>query len=292
MVLGHLEKARELYREEIAVRESFSPAKANDWESRRELAGLYAELATLTVKLGDRVEGQKLYDRSVLIREQVAAEKPDFWPAQNDLALSYNNQGSMRFPLGGEPKEAREFHRKALDVLRNRARLDPADFENKQSLGLTLYYEATCALRSGDKDGAAAGYGECLKIFKELDTEPTAKLQKAYLMLALARCGDHAGAATIAEALVAIPPKDEAIYVQAACGFALAFGAARAAGGSDPALVRHYIERALECLRAAKNRGFEDVVGLETDTDLEAIRTDPAFQALIGEFRQPVGKRP
>ncbi len=38
VVLGHLEKARELYREEIAVRESFSPAKANDWEARRELA--------------------------------------------------------------------------------------------------------------------------------------------------------------------------------------------------------------------------------------------------------------
>ena len=45
LTLGHLEKARELYREEIAVRESFSPAQANDWESRRELAGLYAELA-------------------------------------------------------------------------------------------------------------------------------------------------------------------------------------------------------------------------------------------------------
>ena len=45
LALGHLEKARELYREEIAVRESFSPAKANDWESRRELAGHYAELA-------------------------------------------------------------------------------------------------------------------------------------------------------------------------------------------------------------------------------------------------------
>ncbi len=125
VVLGHLEKARELYREEIAVRESFSPAKAKDSEARRELAGLYAELATLTVKLGDRVEGQKLYDRSVSIREQVAAEKPDFWPAQNDLALSYNNQGSMRFPLGGDPKAAREFHRKALDVFRKRASARP-----------------------------------------------------------------------------------------------------------------------------------------------------------------------
>ena len=125
--------------------------------------------------------------------------------------------------------------------------LDPAKFENKQSLGLTLYYDATCALHSGDKDGAAAGYLECLKIFKELATDPTAKLQKAYLMLALARCGDHTGAAAIAEELVKVPPKDEAIYVQAADGFALASGVARAVGGKDADLVQHYIKRALEC---------------------------------------------
>ncbi len=127
VVLGHLEKARELYREEMDVRESFSPDKAKDSEARRELAGLYTELATLNVKLRDPGEGQKLYDRSASIREQIAAEQPDFWPAQNDLALSYNNQGSMRFPLGGDPKAARELHRKALDIFRERAKLDPAD---------------------------------------------------------------------------------------------------------------------------------------------------------------------
>ena len=99
------------------------------------------------------------------------------------------------------------------------------------------------------------------------------------------------GPPTIAEELVKTPPKDEAIYVQAACGFALAAAAARAAGG-DADLVQHYIERALECLRDAKDRGWADVVGLETDTDLEPIRKDPAFQALLGEFRQLVGKRP
>ncbi len=201
MALGHLDKARELYRDEFAVRESFSPDKAKDWEARRELASHYAQLATLTVKMRDLDQGRKLYDKCASIREQVAAEKPDFWPVQNDLALSYNNQGSVRFPLGGDPKAAREFHLKALDVFRQRTRLDPLDFDSKHTLGLTIYYDATCALHSGDKDGAAAGYLECLKIFKELDTEPTAKPQKADLMLALARCGDHAGAATIAEAL-------------------------------------------------------------------------------------------
>jgi len=103
-------------------------------------------------------------------------------------------------------------------------------------------------------------------------------MRQSDLMLALARCGDHAGAARIALALVAKPPKDERIYVQAACG--------------DAVLVQRYTTAALDCLRKAKERGWADVVSLTTDTDLEPIRNDPAFQGLLGEFRRPGEKRP
>ena len=72
---------------------------------------------------------------------------------------------------------------------------------------------------------------------------------------------------------MATPPKDEGLYVQAACGYALAAGAA----GSDARLVRRYTDKAIDCLREAKKRGWADVVSLETDTDLEPIRNDPAF---------------
>ena len=81
-----------------------------------------------------------------VIREQVAAEQPDSWPAQNDLALSYNHQGihalspwaTTRRPRGSSTARPSTSSEK-------RARLDPADFENKHTLAETLYYEATCA---------------------------------------------------------------------------------------------------------------------------------------------------
>jgi len=288
LTLGHLEKARDLYREEIAIRESFSPEEANKWESRRELAGYYADLATLNVRLGDLVEGQRLYDKCASLREQVAAQRSDSWPELNDLALSYNNQGSMRFPQGRDAAAARPFHKKALAVFEKRAKADPLDFDNKRTLAWTLYYEATCALHSGDKDGATAGYRQCLEIRKELAKEPKPKIPQAELMLALARCGDHAAAAKIAKALVATPPKDEGLYVQSACGYALAAGAA----GGEATLVKQYTTAALDCLRKAKARGWADVVSLKTDTDLEPIRNDPAFQALVAEFQRPGENRP
>jgi tetratricopeptide (TPR) repeat protein len=286
--LGHLEKARELYKEEFGARASFSPASAKVWENRRELAGHYADFATLNVRLADLVEGQRLYDKCTELREQIASQRPGSWPELNDLALSYNNQASMFFPQGSDPAAARKFHQKALDLFKKRAKDAPLDFDTKHMLELTLYYEATCALQSGDKKGAAAGYHQCLAICKELATQPNYKHLQADLMLALARCGDHAQAAKIAAALVATPPKDESLYVQSACGYALAAGAA----GGDAALVASYTAAAVDCLRKAKERGWTDVARFKTDTDLEPIRNDPAFQALLGEFRRPGEKRP
>jgi eukaryotic-like serine/threonine-protein kinase len=280
--LGHLAEARELYRKEIDARASLSPAMANQWDCRRELAGLYSQLGSVNARAGDRDEAQRYYDQCAELREQFARERPDAWSVQNDLGLSYNHQASMRFPLGRDAKAAIEFHRKALAVFRKRAQADPSDLDNKRTLGITLYYEATCVLHSGDKIGADAGYHECLKIFRELANEPMVKKPQAELMLALARCGEHAKAAEIAEKLVETPPKDEGLYVESARGFALA--AAAAAG--DAGRVQHYIDRALECLREAKKRGWKDVVGIESDTDLEPIRNQPAFQTLLTELRQ------
>ena len=280
--LGHLDKARDLYRQEIEIRESFSAAAAGEFENRRELAAFIAERAAMYVRKGDNDEAMRLYDKVASLRSQNAAVQPESWPVQNDLALSYNNQASMRFPNGAHPALAREFHAKALEILRKRAKADPEDAANKKVLAETLYYDATCALYAGDKPGAAAGFQECLKLCRELVKQTDPKGMQLNLMLALGRCGEHVEAAKIAHALVATPPKDENLYIHAALGYAVA----SAAEGADKQAKEHYTSAALECLRNAKNRGWADVVTLKKDTDFEPIRNDPGFQVLVQEFEQ------
>jgi tetratricopeptide (TPR) repeat protein len=308
--LGHLEQARDLYRQEIAIRESYSPAHAGKFENRRELAGFYSERAAMYVRMGDNDEARRLYDKVVSLRSQNAAEQPDFWPAQNDLALSFNNQASMRFPNGKEPALAREFHRKALEILWKRAKADPQDAANKKVLAETLYYEATCAMYAGDKPGAAAGFSESLKVCKELVKQSDPKGMQINLMLALGRCGQHVEAAKIARSLVATPPRDENVYIQAAMGYAVAssgtaddkqakerytfiqaacgHAVASAAAAADKRAKENYTAAALECLRSAMKRRWNDVVTLKNDTDLEPIRTDPGFQALLKDLEKKV----
>ena len=84
------------------------------------------------------------------------------------------------------------------------------------------------------------------------------------------------------------PPKDEFLYEQAACGYALAAETVAA----DPALVRRYISAALDCLRQAKKHGWNDPSTLEIDPDLEPLRKDPEFQALLEEFKKAAKKKP
>ncbi len=248
--LGHLEKARDLYRQEIETRESFSATQAGDFESRRELAGFISARAAMYVHDGDNDEALRLYDKVAALRSQLATERADLWPVQNDLALSYNNQASMRFPNGKDPALARDFHRKALEILKKRAKADPENAENKKVLAETLYYEATCALHAGDKAGAAAGFQEGLALCRELVKQPDPlKGTQVNLMLALGRCGEHLEAAKIADLLVAKPPNDGNVFIEAALGYAVA----SAATGDDKQAKERYTQAALECVRQAKS---------------------------------------
>ena len=61
LVLGHLESARELYREELQARTKFSAALARDEDSRRELAGLYEKLGELSFRMKQPEEGRRYY---------------------------------------------------------------------------------------------------------------------------------------------------------------------------------------------------------------------------------------
>jgi eukaryotic-like serine/threonine-protein kinase len=288
MALGHLAKASEIYKREISIRDSFSDGLRNSIESRRELAGLYERLAQLALRMNQVEQAREYYDQCEDIREAVLLERPNLWPAVNDRARSYNNAAFLLFPRGGDPAGARALHREALALLEERAKADPGNFEIKHVLAETLYYVATTALHSGDAKAAADDYRRVLNIRKELASQPKAKMSQVDLMLALARCGEHAEAATIAEMLVKSPPKDEQLYFFSACGYALAAGCV----SKDQALARKYTDKAVECLRNGKERGWSDLGSLQTDPDLAPIRNDPAFQALLTEFARPADKKP
>ena len=279
--LGHLEAARELFAEEEKVRESLSLLFAEIDEHRRQLAGMYEQIGDLKIRMNQPDESRRCYDRSTEIRQQVLARHPGEWQCILDLALSYNNGGMMRYPQGKDPAAARVYHRKALDLIEARVKSDPSNLETRAALARTLYYDATCALHSGDLAGAAAEYRRCLDLRKSMVDEKSAKYPQVDLMVALARCGEHAEAAKIAHALAAAPPTNENFYYQAACGYSIAAGCV----GNDKALAERYTSAAIASLQKAKKAGWNDAYTLEIEPDLDTVHSDPRFRALIEEMR-------
>ena len=100
MVLGHLDKAHEMYRDEVQIRDRFSEALAADEDSRRELAGLYEKLAELSLRMKRPEEGKRYYDLTAEKRLEFLAEHPTYWPAVYDVARTYNNAGFVHYPAG------------------------------------------------------------------------------------------------------------------------------------------------------------------------------------------------
>jgi tetratricopeptide (TPR) repeat protein len=226
--------------------------------------------------------------QALRLREEISAQNPDEPQAYWDVLLSFEKLGHYELIYSRDPKMAGQFYQKALDGFIQRLKAERESVRAKMDVALAHYYVATAALRAGDRDSAMAHYRECRDIREELAKDPQTKITSLELMLALARTGDHRTAAEIAEGLIKEPPLDARIYFHSTCGFALSASAAASLPPSAEStrLVRHYTDRALAALRLALNHGWKSAEMVTTDPDLDPIRADLRFAALLDEFRK------
>lgn len=84
----------------------------------------------------------------------------------------------------------------------------------------------------------------------------------------LSRKGQHERALAVDRRLAELLPGDFVIRYNLACSLAV--------GG--------HRREAIQALRAALEQGYDDFEYLETDSDLDALRDDPAYRALMREY--------
>ena len=286
--LGDPAKARDKYREELALREQLSHNAADQLEARRERSGLSDKLGDLSNSLGEPREAREHFEQALALRREIAAQNPDETQTQRDVLLSLQKIGNQELIYSRDPKTARQVYQEALDGFLERLKAEPESVRARMDVALAHYYVGTADLRAGDRDAAMAHYRASRDIREVLAKDPKAKLNSLDLMLALARTGDHTRASEIAEAMIKEPPLDARIYFHSACGFALSAGAVASLPptAESARLVRHYTDRALDSLRLAFKRGWKSAEGVATDPDLDPIRTEPEFAALLEQFRK------
>ena len=284
---GRPEEARTCYDEEVAVRESIPEPLRSVYEVRRELSGLHEKLGDLCLSLGDPDGARDHLERSFENRRALADADPENVPNLRDIYRSYEDFGHFALMRLADPAGARTYYQQAVDGMAGLVARDEQSAIFREDLALAHYFLATALLKLGDREGSLASYRRCRDLRRPLAADPEARMARLNLMLALARCGDHDEAATIARELIARDPRNAQLSVEAACGLALSAGAAAEAADAD--LARSYADEAVAALRDAIGRGWRDYDRLKVDPDLDPIRDAPAFVALLDDPEAAAG---
>jgi tetratricopeptide (TPR) repeat protein len=167
-------QAIEAYRESIALWRAWLKARPDDLASRRELAGIHNNLASLVYYQGDLDAALAEYRESLAMRQKMADARPDVPEHQKDLADTHNNLGVLLGSLGRND-EALKQHRLALKI-------QTALCEKHRTRGVfwrdlaSGYNNLAAALDAvDDKEAAVAAYRKSIDVLvRLLDEYPTA----------------------------------------------------------------------------------------------------------------------
>jgi serine/threonine-protein kinase len=290
--LGKVDEALEALAACEAARGELSREAAATRAQRQEHAGMLELKGKILLKRGRVDDGRLAFEESFTIRERDARSAPDSLSARNNFYLSIITLGHFALLVADDPAEALRLYTRAREGFE---RLREADRQNvgwTRNLAKTWYYAGEALRRLDETDASSRAFGACLALREELDAtlgdaHPEKKMVELELAVAKARGGEAATAAAIVAAVLETPRRDNRLGFHAAC--ALAQAAAAAADGSEAARHRDGALALLDGLVAA---GWDDADALRTDPDLEPVRDDPRFAAMLGRIPPPGAKRP
>jgi serine/threonine-protein kinase len=240
--------------------------------------------------LGSVEEARQQLQRALVLRRRAVQEEPTSAAAKRELGAALDAQGDLEAEQG-HAAAALEAYRQANEVYVALCKKEKDNLEDLWYLGHSHYRLAAAYQLAGDTEAAAREGAEALKVREVLVAKDPKNVQfRTELMLARARCGQHAEAARAAAELRREAGKHAGVLFSIARAYALCAAAVGSrkgsASASGSALERQYGEAALDTLRQALGHGYKDREALRRNPDLSAVRGSASFQALL-EQRPP-----
>jgi tetratricopeptide (TPR) repeat protein len=264
-------------------------------EYRLELAQGHNGLGLLLAGLGRSTEAAAVYRAALKLKGELAAQHPAVPEYRQELARSHSNLGLLLAELG-KGTEAEAAYRAALKLDEELATQHPAIPDYRHELAGTLvnladllrqqqhYAQARALLKEAEPHHQAA--------LKTTPSHPGYRLfyrnNRVVLALTLTGLGEHAAAARTAEQLASLGVSPATDMYNAACVLALCVPLAakdtKLPEAERPKQARAYTDRAMELLRQAIAKGYQDIAHLKKDTDLDPLRSREDFKKLLAEL--------
>ena len=228
--------------------------------------------------------------------QALVADYPDVPEYRHSLGRTYRALGAHYYNNLQQAEKAQAAHQQALQIYQKLAHEHPDVWEYACELGRCYRDFAMTAQLAGRLDDALTNGGKATEILEGLVGrgygQVRADLFDARLSRAsvLAGRGDHARATDEANAVARQDGLGQFNHYNIACVFAQSSAAAGNDGKLAPAdrngLKAQYADRAMEFLRQAAARGFQNAPGMSSDPDLAPLRSREDFQKLVQEVEQ------
>ncbi len=283
---GEAAKGRELFQKVLGRLEQAARLDPKNSLLQRDLTSVYDRLGSLALRASDIAAAREVYGKSLDKRLKLTAGDPESVIAQTELAIAY-------FNLGNTEMQAREFATAVAWYQKCAAIMKPLKVSGK--LENQSSFEGWFRMMD-DRLAVNRAAPRAIADFDYAWAQPAAQAIELLHIRAdvLVRRGEHVAAAATAEKLRELAPKNARVLYNVASCFALCAGSATNGKQQDQitavenAARKHYISRALEILTEAVREGFKDVVQLEIDSDLAALRREEGFVKLVQGLKTPV----
>jgi tetratricopeptide (TPR) repeat protein len=262
-----------------------------------DVAQLHFRMATIHQRDHAGQLAVEQFEKAASARRELLRLKPNNQAYRLDLSRILETLGDEHLFLG-QADEAKKSYDESLALVRDLSASDDLLAINR-ALSQMLYKSATVALKLGNRSESRKLYDECLAIREQHARARPMDLGVAIdWMLVLARCGKTELARTKAENLLKfVAAKGGGYRYAASYRLQSAFALAMAADNLDrdhpvelwpPERLserKKLIDRSFEALEMAIASGFDDRYQLETDPDIDALRGDPRFVAILDKLR-------
>lgn len=280
--LGEPSKARAYFQEALKLRQELAAAASNEPSAQLDVARSFNALGEVEFRARQWQQARTHFQEALTLCERVQQAHPNNPRYQFELANTLGNLGVFELRTG-DLEGAQQHYARYLALMQGLVDVDPKNAVYQRYLGLANYRMATLAQRRKDIPTAERCNQACLEIRERLAAaDQKNERRQMELMLVLPRCGKTAQAAALADKALSSPGVDSEALVELAQ--ILAQCSATAPDQSEPR--PSYADRALDALQQAVAKGFKDVVVLETEPDLDALRPLPGFQALLAKLKQ------
>jgi serine/threonine protein kinase len=235
------------------------------------------------------LEAVRAWEEAVAVMKPMAEEYPLIQDFQGCLAVSYHCLGSAWSDARQYAQAAGSF-RQALPIRAKLSRANPDNVKRRSDLVGTWHRLAEALEKLGRHGEALAAYQEVIGLHRlTCQQQPTIAQHRQWLgdrYLDQARVQRTLGQAAKAAATIRerqqLWPENPAELYRAACELALCIPAA----GKKPPESCPIADQAMDALRQAIRHGFKDVERLQTNPELDPLRTRDDFKVLVAALAE------